>query len=216
VSSLIFYTDENQALVATDTLATSNKIPGAPFKFTTKAFIIPHLKMIIAGTGQGGFLGKWFIEVNDRMIVKDIDALDYHAPRNLAAHWNNWIKKFSLPNDATSTVYHFGFSEKSQLIHSYVYRSTSNFKSELLPYGLGGKPEYIAPPIPFDLPKDFKAMMNSQRELQLSETKENRVYIGGEIQVIHLTKDGFSSYSLCKFDDYNSDESEIYNNYGKV
>jgi hypothetical protein len=215
VSSLIFYTDKTQALIATDTLATSATVPGTPFKFTTKAFIVPHLRMIIAGTGCGGFCDRWFLQINDRMVVRGIGNLNDHTPRNLALLWSSHKEEFPILENATSTIYHFGFSEEDQLMRSYAYRSTSNFESEQLPYCLGGKPDYSAPN-PYELPKDFKTIMESQRELQSSETKENRVYIGGEIQVIHLTKDGFSSYPLCKFDDYDSDESAIYSNYGKA
>jgi hypothetical protein len=52
--------------------------------FTTKAFVLPHLRMVIAGTGAGRFLGKWFIRLNDRIAVKDIDNLNYHAPLTLS------------------------------------------------------------------------------------------------------------------------------------
>ena len=41
MSSLIFRTEREQVLVATDTLATSSD--GKPGFFTTKAFIVPHL-----------------------------------------------------------------------------------------------------------------------------------------------------------------------------
>lgn len=215
MSSLIFYTDESQALIATDTLATSNKIPGAPFKFTTKAFVIPHLKMIIAGTGCGGFCDRWFLQINDRMVVRGIENLDYHTPRNLALLWSSFKNEFSLLEDATTTIYHFGFSEENQSICSHVYRSTNNFESEQLPYGLGGKPEYIVPN-PYELPKDFKTIMDSQRELQSSETKESRIYIGGEIQLIRLERDGFIVQSLGKFEDYDSDEDAIYRNFNQV
>jgi hypothetical protein len=51
MSSLIFFTDSEQALIATDTLAVSPD--GQPLKFTTKAFALPHLRMVIAGTGAG-------------------------------------------------------------------------------------------------------------------------------------------------------------------
>jgi hypothetical protein len=215
VSSLIFYTDENQALIATDTLATSATEPGTPFKFTTKAFIIPHLRMIIAGTGCGGFCDKWFLQINDKMIVKGIVNLDHHTPRNLTLLWSSHKEEFSIPDDVTTTVFHFGFSEEDQKICSYMYSTAYDFEPKMITYGLSGKPEFNCPE-PYELPKDFKTIMESQRKLQLSETKKNRVYIGGEIQVIHLTKDGFSSYPLCKFDDYDSDESAIYSNYGKV
>ena len=48
MSSLIFYTDREQALVATDSLAVDGS--GAPHMFTSKAGYIPHLKTIIAVT----------------------------------------------------------------------------------------------------------------------------------------------------------------------
>ena len=66
MSSLIFYTDEKQALVATDTLATYQD--GAPSHFTTKAFPLPHLCMIIAGTGSAGFSDSWFHFINTRTL----------------------------------------------------------------------------------------------------------------------------------------------------
>lgn len=215
MSSLIFYTDENQALIATDTLATSGTIPGVPFKFTTKAFIVPHLRLIIAGTGCGGFCDRWFLQINERMIVRGIDNLDFHVSRNLALLWSSYKKEFSILEDATTTIYHFGFSEETQSIHSYVYRSTNNFESEQLPCGLGGKPDYIAPN-PYELPEDFKTIMDSQRIIQSSEAKENRVYIGGEIQLIRLERDGFIVQSLGKFEDYDSDEDAIYRTFNKV
>jgi len=53
MSSLIIYTDEDQALVATDTLGVNNE--GQPFLFTSKSNYLPHLQTIISGTGCGGF-----------------------------------------------------------------------------------------------------------------------------------------------------------------
>ncbi|WP_426721061.1 hypothetical protein [Enterobacter cloacae complex sp. 301C7] len=53
MSSLIFYTDEAQALIVTDTLAVTDN--GEPLSFVSKAGYIPQLRTIIAGTGAGGF-----------------------------------------------------------------------------------------------------------------------------------------------------------------
>src|SRR6185295_13932269 len=133
MSSLIFHTDESQVFIATDTLATSPG--GEPFLFTTKAFVVPHLWMMMAGTGAGGFLGRWFIEVNDRMIVKGIDNLDYHTPQALARIWSAYKQELSIPDSFTTTVYHSGFSEEEGVIHSYAYRSAYDFQSETLAYG---------------------------------------------------------------------------------
>lgn len=209
MSSLIFHTEESQVLVATDTLATSPN--GQPFMFTTKSFIVPHLRMIIAGTGAGGFAGRWFVQVNDRMIVRGIDNLDFHTPDNLAARWREY--KLEFPDfDNLTTIYHFGFSEKSGIIRTYVYRSENNFRSESLGYGCGVKPECKVS-ANYQLPQDILPMMLEQRKTQAAQPKEERIYIGGEIQITHLTEHGFNCYTLSKFDDYDSNEQSIYNNF---
>ena len=209
MSALIFHTDETQAFVATDTLATSPD--GRPFKFTTKAFIVPHLKLIIAGTGAGGFLGRWFVSINDAVVVKGIEHLDYHAPSILASLWLEHKQQFSVPN-ITCTIYHFGFSEITGLIQPFAYRSTSNFHSERLPYGIGVKPEC---PVPENcsFPGDIRKMMDAQRLLQSSKPKQERIYIGGEIEIHHLLKNGFQAYTLDRFEDYVRDETAIYDNF---
>jgi len=209
MSSLIFHTDQNQALVATDTLAASQN--GEPFMFTTKAFAVPHLKMIICGTGAGGFLGKWFIQVNDRMIVKGIDNLDFHTPKILSKLWGSYRKEFSQSSE-TTTVYHFGLSKEDGLIHTFIYRSTENFKSESRGYGVGYKPECNLPEN-YVFPRDIKKMMEEQRSIQSSMPKEEQIFIGGEIQIHHLTKDGINIYTFAKFDDYSDTEEKIYSNY---
>ena len=211
MSSLIFHTEESQVLVATDTLATSPD--GQPFMYTTKAFILPHLRMIIAGTGAGGFLGRWFVLINDGLVVRGINHLDYHTQRNLAAMWTRYKQEISFPDSITTTVYHFGFSEETGLIHSFAYRSANDFQSQRREqYGLGVKPEC---PVPdnYRLPQDIPKMMANQRTIQLSLPKDQRVYIGGEIQIHHLSKDGFQVYTLDRFEDYDRDERAIYENF---
>ncbi len=181
--------------------------------FTTKAFIVPHLRMILAGTGAGGFLGKWFIEVNDRMVLKGIDNLDHHTPNSLASIWRRYKQEFSFPDTLTTTVYHLGFSEEDGLIHAYAYRSTDNFQSELLsPYGIRVKPE-CSVPNDYQLPTDIKKLMVEQRAIQASYPKEERIYIGGEINIHYLTENGFSVFTLDRFDDYDSVEQAIYDNH---
>jgi hypothetical protein len=61
----------------------------------------------------------------------------------------------------TTTVYHFGFSEVTGLIHSFAYRSANNFQSEKIAYGLGIKPECTIPEN-YSLPQDIN--LNSEVE----------------------------------------------------
>jgi len=213
MTSLIFHTDKEQAFVATDTLATLPK--GEPHMFTTKAFIVPHLQMIICGTGVAGFLGKWFVQINDRMVVRGIDHLNYHTPGVLVDLWRNHKEELSISETITTTVYHFGFSEEDGIIHSYVYRSANNFKSEDLQYGIGIKPECNVPE-GYKLPTNIKEMMDEQRAIQASCPKDERVYIGGKILIHHLTKSGFNVYTLDKFEDFEATEIEIYKNFDSL
>ena len=207
MSSLIFHTEPSQALIATDTLAVSPD--GTPFKFTTKAFNLPHLKMIIAGTGTGGFLDRWFVRINSGLLVHGVDNLDDHTPRDLAAIWSGYKQEFSLPFECTTTVYHFGFSEVTGLIHSFAYRSTGDFQSEPIAHGIAVKPECTVPS-DYRIPEDIKKMMDEQRFIQNTRPKDQRVYVGGEIQIHHLSKDGCSVYTLDRFDNYDSDEEAMY------
>jgi hypothetical protein len=183
--------------------------------FTTKAFVVPHLEMIMAGTGAGGFLGRWFIEVNDRMILRDIDSLDYHSPTALRDLWRTYTDEFSTPDRITTTVYHFGFSVETRLIHSYAYRSTNNFTSERLQYGLGVKPECQIPEH-FQLPQGVKDLMVEQRTIQDARPKEERIYIGGKINILRLSQNGFQIYTLDQFDDYDVHERAIYENFESI
>jgi len=210
MSSLIFHTEPEQVFVAADTLATLED--GRPLMFTTKSFILPHLKMIICGTGLGGFLGQWFVEINDRMVVLDIDNLDYHTPKMLRKIWQDEWGKYSN-SKLTTTVYHFGFSLEEGIIHSYAYRSENNFKSEpLMEFGMRVKPRCNVPEN-YALPNDIKKMMEEQRSIQCECLEGDRIHIGGEIIINHLTKDGYNVYTAEKFDDFVTTEKAIFENF---
>ena len=55
--------------------------------------------------------------------------------------------------------------------------------------------------------------MDEQRAIQQSRPENERVYIGGKIQIIHLTKSGFGVYTLGQFDDFESTQQAIFDNY---
>lgn len=56
-------------------------------------------------------------------------------------------------------------------------------------------------------------MMENQRAIQASKPKDERVFIGGEIEVHHLLKAGFQAYTFHRFEDYARDETSIYDNF---
>ena len=96
MSSLIFYTDPKQALVATDTLVVS-KENKEPIYFASQAIYLPHLKMIVASTGLNRFMEQWLCIVN-QLPVSDIHDLNGHTPGNLARlfDWFNSVNDYEV------------------------------------------------------------------------------------------------------------------------
>jgi hypothetical protein len=207
MSSLIFYTDAEQILVATDTLATD--LDGSPMMFCSKALYLPHIRTIIAGTGMGMFAGDWAMEVNNRMALSGILNLDHHAPKQLLLRWREYKLRYSLPDKVTTTVYHFGLSEKDRSVCAFAYRSTSDFASERLGYGTGLKPECTLP-AEGNLIEALPAMMKEQRSRQADRPTSERLYIGGECVAMHLTKSACNVFPVFQFEDYEQHLVEVF------
>ncbi|KNC65635.1 hypothetical protein [Pseudoalteromonas ardens] len=211
MSSLIFATDEEQILVATDTLSVTPE--GEPFSFVSKAVHIPHLRTIVAGTGAGGFANRWALTASTQMIVKGIMNLDYHTPAGLRELWSDYKKEYSLSNDFTTTVYQFGLSEENGKVVSFAYRSTNDFVSEPIGYGTGVKPECSTPD--GNLIEALPKMMEEQRAIQNQIPPESRIYIGGEIQALYLTSQGCNSFLVSRFTDFLENENAIFKNHAE-
>jgi hypothetical protein len=78
--------------------------------------------------------------------------------------------------------------------------------------GIGVKPECTVP-ASYELPGDIKKMMIEQRAIQASRPKDEKVYIGGKILIHHLSRIGFEVFALDEFEDYESTERAIYENF---
>ena len=195
MSSLLFYTDAKEVIVATDTLL---RYPdGADPGRSSKAFAVPHIKMIVAGTGSAALFNRWIGLVNEQGFALDVDAVDAHTPKALQSLWRELNAQFPSLHSQTATIYHFGFSDETGKIHGFVYRSVSNFASEWLAYGLGVKPELINKAgINLSSFPDCAWEIMKAQILQENRKAENRVYIGGTVQINHLTRKGFSIYEM--------------------
>ncbi|MBL5906434.1 hypothetical protein [Serratia fonticola] len=208
MSSLIFYTQPDLAVVATDTLAVTNE--GEPFLYTNKAIYLPTLKTIICGTGVGGFSSAWAEKINSRMILEGIENLDVHTQESLNGLWGLFKEEYKIDHASTTTVYHIGFSELSQEIVSFAYRSTNNFESERLAHGTAVKPECKI--IEGNLMETIPVMMTEQRCLQEQNPMSSRVYIGGDINAIMLTKDECRYFKLGEFPDRQANLEKMFGN----
>jgi hypothetical protein len=205
MSSLISHTGPTQATVMTDTLAV---VGDKPFRFTTKAQIVPHLNIIIVGTGVGGFTDRWALYVNTESNAAGIDALDPDCVSLLPQMWQIFRQQYGIVDTRTVTIHHFGFSERSGKIKTFIYRSETGFASEEVGYGYMTKPP-VEIGSQYKLPKDAKVLMDNQRQSQLTLPKPTRVYIGGRIQVHKLTKSGYRVFTQDTFDDFESDQRAI-------
>ena len=101
--SLIFQLNTDCISVATDTLAT---LPdGSPAVFSTKAMYLPHLRMIVAGTGVAGIMGQWVQQMNDLMVLSGILNVAFPAPKNFRSIWADAQAEHDLVVDQTFTIY---------------------------------------------------------------------------------------------------------------
>lgn len=208
MSSLIFFTDEDNAVVATDTLVVTPD--GEPFMFTSKAIHLPHLKVIVAGTGLQGFASEWALKINDKLIVNGLNNLDYHTPLCLRELWIKFKTELLFGEEMTTTVYQFGFSQIDGNIAAFAYRSTNNFESEELTYGMRAKPKCTFLEENDSVIDAIPKMMRDQRRIQDEGPKDGRLYIGGEIQVLHLTRNDCRSFKLGEFDDIEDTQQEMF------
>lgn len=197
MSALIFYTDATQALVVTDTLSADART-GAPISFCSKAIYLPHLRIIIAGTGIKGFSDHLAFKVNKNGVFRGIEGMNHFLPAELRSQWAE-LQGLVGAIEVTTTVYAFGFSEIDGAMVSFAYRSTNDFQSELLGYGTAVKPACAVPD--GNLIDHVESMMREQRASQGNTPLDNRIHIGGEGIAMHLTQACCTTWPLFRFED---------------
>jgi hypothetical protein len=118
--------------------------------------------------------------------------------------------------DDSTSVYHFGFSEDTGLIHSFGYKSEELFEPRQIACGLYVKPNVPENAIPRDTlhPSDIPGIMAAQRAAQAKLPKETRVSIGGEMQMHHLDQSGYKVYRLGQFEDFAETRRAIFSDRG--
>ncbi|MTC60410.1 hypothetical protein GKR50_10310 [Providencia rustigianii] len=206
MSSLIFYTDDEQAIIATDTLAVTPE--GKPYFFVNKATYVPTLNMVVSGLGLGTLSSEWQNKVSHGFIYMDMDHLNKHASKYLLEIYKEHQNKYGFGDNESATIYHIGYSAEEGGYAAYAFRSSNNFQCERLPHGTVAKPECdILEGNTFDL---IPTMMQQQRSIQMSMPKDQRVYIGGEVFAIHLTNGQAVYYRLAEFEDYRQMQRQIF------
>jgi hypothetical protein len=185
-----------------DTLVVSS-IDKMPIGFQRKFLPVPESNMIIAGTGSAGFINGWFGYVSTYLNQADIDDLDLCAPdvlRNSAEDLG----------EITTTMYHFGYSEREIRYIGYAYRSTANFKSERLQYALGFKPEVsINPSENIQFPNFLIEIVLDQQRYDRMLPIDKQVGIGGEIEFAELIGGKLKVETVHRFSSYENEHAYI-------
>lgn len=203
VSALVFAIEPENIYLATDTLCLSAETK-APCFFTTKMYFLPHLGMVMVGTGLANAVSEWFLRLNAGLIARNMDHVDQYAPRMLSELFDDARTKFGS-TAGTVTIYHFGYSQRAGRMLAYIYRSESAFRSEILEDSVGVKPAPNggqAEIVVREVPRDFVTIINGLRQEDLARSNADRIGIGGEVLYCWLSSDQCVTYTAHRFEDW--------------
>jgi hypothetical protein len=190
----MYQLSDEQVLVVTDTLATTED---RPHMYVSKCAAIPHLELIVAYTGIAELGSRWVSMLHDRILCRDIEMLDSHAPEALQKIWSNLLEEYSLVGDITSTVYHFGRSEQSKIYMGIAYRSKEGFESEpLTEFAFGVKPH---PEGTFETPTSMDETVALAARIR---REQDRLHIGGALRLTAMTEGTIVLSELARFEDF--------------
>lgn len=211
MSSFVSIITPEKALIATDTLAVNPD--GSPRNFTSKALVLPHMRLIVAGTGVSGLASSWFRAINEHMVSADIDQLNRHTQEALKGIWETEFGDIDVHQYST-TIYHIGLSRETGKIHGYTYSSMNDFEPRELAEGFSWKPPMHEHDDGQDAPASFMECMKAQMATQERLPFYQRIHIGGEVQVITITSDGLiACYSDGQLPEFEELETQILVNF---
>jgi hypothetical protein len=187
VTALVFVLDQESVVIGMDTLAIRAR-DKSPYLYASKILCLPHIGAVVCGTGSQRLPLSWFVDLETKVLARDIDYVNEIAPECLLSLWTD------LAEPGTSTIYHFGYSPREDAYVGFAFRSTHDFAAERLEYGIGVKPpsgELIAVAMDrvgeLGIHDAIVSLIETARtvddELPLSE----RVGIGGEVHLLTLT-----------------------------
>lgn len=217
MTALNFILQDDGVIISMDTLALSagNK---APFKFVTKFFPLPHMNCIICGTGNMQAIIDWFGWVQKNIVANGIYQLNELSKKAMY----DFMK--DINGDNFCTIYQFGLHEIDNKFHGYAYRSKNNFQSEELEQGIGVKPTDafktvnggvdLSPYMPegASVEEILINIMERQKEYDSCLGIDERLGIGGIVQIVYLGRDSIAIKNYKYFDDFEATYDEILSN----
>jgi hypothetical protein len=201
MTALVYIVQPDKIYLAMDTLVVTHD-DKIPLYYQTKFTVLPHLNLVIAGTGFASLINGWFHCVNGSMVVRDIDHLKVLAPGLL----RDATPRCQGADITTTTLYHFGYSTLEKRYVGYAYRSAKNWEPDRLQDALGLKPVIdVQPTRNIQIPQFLIDIVCEQRRKDLSLPVSERVGIGGDIQVVVMENGIVTISTVHRFESYESD-----------
>lgn len=225
MSSVIFVINETEVILGTDTLAVPYEAEGGTCFFSSKAYSLPHMNMIMAASGDTNFLEKWWMYLNAHTVYPGIESVSWSAQANLQKMWREHKAEKSRPESCEQAIYMFGISEFTGEVLGFTHVSfEDDFRAEEISFRAKGQPMIFAKPnctIPensqeLGIVKTFFTMMLDQRARQVGKLypgSDGRARIGGELQIHHLAREGCAVYKPARFDDYDDVEKALWGDF---
>jgi hypothetical protein len=228
MSALILILQKNMVSTATDTLSCFKPSPNdtqlKPRSYTTKAFLLPQLKSIMAFTGVAQLAFYWYRYIIENFIGKDIDSLLNINTDPLKSYMN----ENELKSILTGSLYFAGYSEQDKKFkgHKIQCFEEGELKQTELDYNIYIKPNHEGieplmnkilqenPGLNYDT---FSIkMIKKLREIDEDLPVDQQVGIGGEIQFTQAYNENNSFkcgvHMIYRFDDYVSKGDEMLRN----
>ena len=166
-------------------------------------------------TGNITAIIKWVLFVREKAYANGIYHLDLIAQQSLQQVMAGQI----ITKDISVTIYQFGLSKINNYFHGYAYRSSNEFRSENIAYGLGIKPSdafdddekkhmvfsSFDNSSPEAMETSFVNLMCTQKEYDDNLPIRERLGIGGKIQLLLMTHEITLSKTLFVFPDIEED-----------
>lgn len=195
LTALNWFMKEDYIAIASDTLVAQIG-DGKPLCFINKIYPLPHAQALIAGTGVADVVFNAANLLFSNCACCSTNILLNYLSNILVSLYANYNY------DASTTVYLFGWNDKTNIMEGYALRSNNGFKYEKLEYGLGIKPII---PIEYEsiiINEEFFINIITKQRIINDDKRDDKVYIGGQIIYVTYTRDIMSINTIYSFSDY--------------
>lgn len=203
MTGLIAWMVDDQVTIAMDTLASYTD--HTPFKIVSKIMPILHTRSVLCPFGDLELGLSLYQYVQSSILSYDIRTLVSNLEKGMQSFLDCFIKTHNrAPN---GSIFFFGYDRTDNKYRGFVFRvNEGTFVLDEEPKGLIVKPptgvidkESLLPLFPFDLnnvPGSLYCGICKMKVIDDSKNLDDRVGIGGQVQIAVLSKDGYQLSTL--------------------